>query len=400
MEKNIESKKLNKILLSLVITVKSYYQKIKDELILKTNLGIYTEEERNTFDLIRETQEYFNSYCDDYENSILVKLGLSSNRVSFEKVFYYDDKLLEKAKKTEFDDLSRFFIGNIVEREVYEKLAQKLEFAVTCDEKIPNIKLITKHGYLGLLNKLNKQEEFASNEMDKFLLEKKENGMVIAIDNSAGNMLTEKFKERELAIRYLQGENIDKLREEECKYEVRIYETEEDYKQGEPFQLNVFSDFEEAIQELKDTINLNHYFSGNIINQENGREEFCFYLDEENEKYCYIFKCDLEGHRGEIYKNQYLLVNNPNDLQTDFEIDLKGDFYFNCSCEIINPKLVQTISTIDELKQFCQIHNIEIPNEAIRKNGIVAGGEDGLVINNKLELLGWVEWVERFEEEI
>ena len=93
-------------------------------------------------------------------------------------------------------------------------------------------------------------------------------------------------------------------------------------------------------------------------------------------------------------------MNNPNDLQTDFEIDLKGDFYFNCSCEIINPKLVQTISTIDELKQFCQIHNIEIPNEAIRKNGIVAGGEDGLVINNKLELLGWVEWVERFEEEI
>ena len=78
------------------------------------------------------------------------------------------------------------------------------------------------------------------------------------------------------------------MREEECIYEVNIYETKEDYNQGEPFQLNVFSSLEEAKKQLEEIINFNHYYSGTVVNQETGDELYSFYLaqdlDEETEE--------------------------------------------------------------------------------------------------------------------
>lgn len=263
--------------------------------------------------------------------------------------------------------------------------------------KSNEIKTITKKQFDKLLDKLNNHEEFSFEEKDRFLLIDNTEDNFVAIDNNTGNMWTEEFKEKEYAVRYLQGEGIDKLRDEECKYEICIYETEQDYNKGEPFQLDVYSDLEDAKNELKRTINFNNYFSGNIINQQNGIEEFSYYSNKENEKYSYIFECTLESS-SKTYEHQLLLVKDPNDLETNFEIDLTGGFDFNCDYSVINPKLVQIVNSKDELQEFCQKHNIYIPENCMRKDGIIASGPNGLLINNNLEAIDWLENLE--EEEI
>ena len=70
------------------------------------------------------------------------------------------------------------------------------------------------------------------------------------------------------------------IREEECKYEVNIYETKEDYNKGEPFQLNVYSNLNEAINDLNNTIKFNNFYAGNVLNQETGEEEYSNIPDE------------------------------------------------------------------------------------------------------------------------
>lgn len=263
--------------------------------------------------------------------------------------------------------------------------------------KSENIKIITKEQFDRLIDKLNNHEEYTTEEKDCFLILDETDNNFVAIDNRSGNMWTEEFKEKEYAIRYLQGEEIDKLRDEECKYEVCVYETEEDYNKGEPFQLNVYSDLEEAKKELKQTIDFNNYFSGNITNQQNGIEEFSYYSNKEKEKYSYIFECTLESS-SKSYEHQFLLVKEPNDLRTNFEVDLTGGFEFNCEYNVINPKLVLIVNSKDELQEFCQKHNIDIPEYCIREDGLVASGPDGLLINNNLEAIDWLENIE--EEEI
>ena len=288
------------------------------------------------------------------------------------------------------------FFENDYQEIIEEQKLKEFENEVIQDK---DIKTITEKEFNILIEKLNNQEEFTDEEKQSFLMVDKKDDSFIAIDNRNGNMWTEEFKEKEYAIRYLQGEEIDKLRDEECKYEIRIYETEEDYNKGEPFQLNVYSDFEEAKNELKKTINFNNYFSGNIINQQNGIEEFSYYSNKETEKYSYIFECTLEAS-SKLYEHQFLLVKDPNDLETNFEIDLTGGFDFNCAYRVINPKLVQIINSKEELEDFCQKHNIDIPKYCIREDGIIASGPDGLLINNNLEAIDWLDNLELEKEEI
>ena len=133
------------------------------------------------------------------------------------------------------------FFENDYQEIIEEQKLKEFENEVIQDK---DIKTITEKEFNILIEKLNNQEEFTDEEKQSFLMVDKKDDSFIAIDNRNGNMWTEEFKEKEYAIRYLQGEEIDKLRDEECKYEIRIYETEEDYNKGEPFQLNVYSDFE------------------------------------------------------------------------------------------------------------------------------------------------------------
>lgn len=71
--------------------------------------------------------------------------------------------------------------------------------------------------------------------------------------------------------------HIDKLRDEECRYEVLIYETKEDYEQGEPFQENVYPDLDSAKNELKNIVKFNNYYAGRVEDQLTGEELDAFY---------------------------------------------------------------------------------------------------------------------------
>lgn len=274
-------------------------------------------------------------------------------------------------------------------------IRRKKHFAYAYDSYILDPRTITKEEYDRLIKKLDNKKEFTYEELDWFLLET--DNTFITIDNTSGEMFVEEFKDRTIAERYLKGENLDKLREEECKYEVSIYETEEDYNKGEPFQHNVYSDLDGAKKELITTINFNHYFAGNIVNQENGNEEFSFYLEQEKGLYRYIFECTLESN-DKKFEHQFLLVKEPNDLNTNLEIDLTGGFEFNCDFKVVEPKLVKVLDNLQDLFSFCYEHKIYIPKESMIFEGIVAGGENGLFINADLKPVDWMENIRNEEE--
>lgn len=274
-------------------------------------------------------------------------------------------------------------------------IRRKKHFAYEYDSYIIDPRSITKEEYNRLIEKLDNKEQFTYEELDWFLLETE--NIFITVDNTSGEMFVEEFKDRAIAERYLSGEDLDKLREEECKYEVSIYETEEDYNKGEPFQHNVYRDLEEAKKELINTINFNHYFAGNIVNQKSGNEEFSFYLEQEKGFYRYIFECTLESNN-KRFEHQYLLVKEPNDLNTNLEIDLTGGFQFNCDFEIINPKLIRVIENLQDLFSFCYEHKIYIPNDSLIFGGFVAGGGNGLFINGDLKPVDWIENIRSIED--
>lgn len=143
------------------------------------------------------------------------------------------------------------------------------------------VKLIAKEEFNNLYQKFENKQAFVKEELGKFLM--KENETYTAINNTSGNLYTEDFKNKTIALRYLNGEGIDKLRYEECRYEIGIYETKEDYEQGEPFQHNVVSDLNEAENTLNNLMKLNNYYSGFVLDQKTGIEEYAYYSDEQQE---------------------------------------------------------------------------------------------------------------------
>lgn len=121
-------------------------------------------------------------------------------------------------------------------------------------------------------------------------------------------------------------------------------------------------------------------------------------VEQDNEdRYKYIIKCTLQNNRDK-YENQYLLVKNPKELDTNFEIDLTGRFDFNCEYEVIDPIIVKEISSVKELLDFCKEQNIYIPETLIREDSIIAGGENGLLINDRLEPIDWLENIQEEDE--
>ena len=125
-------------------------------------------------------------------------------------------------------------------------LKKEKHFPYAYDREISDIRTITQEEYNKLLNKFDNDEEFSFDEQDCFLLKDSNNEKYIAVDNTTSNMWTEDFLEKEFAERYLKGEELDKLREEERNYEVKIYETQDDYDRGEPFQLDIYANLDEA----------------------------------------------------------------------------------------------------------------------------------------------------------
>lgn len=77
----------------------------------------------------------------------------------------------------------------------------------------------------------------------------------------------------------LEEENLEE-REKETRYKVAIYETKDDYEQGEPFQYELFSNLEEAEKELNRVMKKTNYYSGFVLDRKTGIEEYAYYSDE------------------------------------------------------------------------------------------------------------------------
>lgn len=154
------------------------------------------------------------------------------------------------------------------------------------DNEISDPETITIKEFDELFRKFEQMENRAGNlfneeEMNFFLL--KEGNSWTAINNLSGNLYTETFKSRNLALRFLEGEDLDILREEESRYKVSIYETEKDWEKGEPFVLDTTDNFEKAVELLNETMKRENYYSGLIFDTVTGIEERAYYSDKQQE---------------------------------------------------------------------------------------------------------------------
>jgi len=136
------------------------------------------------------------------------------------------------------------------------------------EKNIIDEKTIDEEKFNSLYNKFENNIKFEEDELQMFIIKNK--NCYTVIDNKTGKLYTEDFSEKEYAIRYINGEGIDSIRDDECKYEILIYNSKEDFEENEPFQHNVMSNLDSAKKELKDILNLNNYYAGFIYNQETG----------------------------------------------------------------------------------------------------------------------------------
>lgn len=253
-----------------------------------------------SYDETKIKQEELQTKLDKIENQILNMIPSNISKENFSNLINeirYDYHAKDNIENREMNMLNAFKQNNIKLCDTYlnkgvslDKIFQYIRnvgynnFCLDQQEffnKNFKVKLIIKEQFNNLYQKFENKQSFVKEELGKFLM--KENEIYTTIDNRFGNLHTEDFKDRILALRYLNGEGIDKLRDEECRYEIGIYETKEDYEQGEPFQHNVVSDLNEAENTLNNLMKLNNYYSGFVLDQKTGIEEYAYYSDEQQE---------------------------------------------------------------------------------------------------------------------
>lgn len=253
-----------------------------------------------SYDETKIKQEELQTKLNKIENQILNMIPSNISKENFSNLINeirYDYHAKDNRENREINMLNAFKQNNIKLCNIYlnkgvspDRIFQYIRnvgynnFCLDQQEffnKYFKVKLITKEEFNNLYQKFENKQSFVKEELGKFLM--KENEIYTTLDNRFGNLHTEDFKDRILALRYLNGEGIDKLRDEECRYEIGIYETKEDYEQGEPFQHNVVSDLNEAENTLNNLMKLNNYYSGFVLDQKTGIEEYAYYSDEQQE---------------------------------------------------------------------------------------------------------------------
>ena len=119
----------------------------------------------------------------------------------------------------------------------------------------------------------------------------------------------------------------------------------------------------------------------NLKDIENYREKMNKKVKEHNfekQDYKYIVKCDLSSN-DVVYMNQYLLVE---DVKTpsDLDVDLVGDCCFNCDYEILDPKIVAKIYSLEGLKKFCELNKIDINKNIDKEGNLMIGASKDMII--------------------
>lgn len=139
----------------------------------------------------------------------------------------------------------------------------------------------TKKLYDSLLGKIKNYDETKIKQEElQTKLNKIENQILNIIPS---NISKENFNNliNEIRYDYHAKDNIENR--EMSRYEIGIYETREDYEQGKPFQHDVVSDLNEAENTLNSLMKSNNYYSGFVLDQRTGIEEYAYYSDEQME---------------------------------------------------------------------------------------------------------------------
>lgn len=112
--------------------------------------------------------------------------------------------------------------------------------------------------------------------------------------------------------------------------------------------------------------------------------------------YKYIIQCDLSSDEA-IYINQFLLVENVN-VPSDYDVDLVGDCCFNCDFEILDPKIVAKVYSLEDVKKFCEINKIEINKNLDKEGNLIIGGSKDQIIANDMNRYDRERELERINE--
>ncbi len=85
------------------------------------------------------------------------------------------------------------------------------------------------------------------------------------------------------------------------------------------------------------------------------------------------------------YQESYLLTAD--EIDKSFEVDLTGDYFFN-ELKIVNRKTVETVKTLDDVRQFVNQYGLAFPE--YENGGILVGGSRDMLILPDLTF-GWAE---------
>ena len=150
-----------------------------------------------------------------------------------------------------------------------------------------------------------------------------------------------------------------------------------------------YKDVDKHIEEMK---KIYESFSDNEKPQWISLEDIENYKEKMNEKikernfekqdYKYIIKCDLSLN-STIYMDQYLLVED-DKTPSDLDVDLVGDCCFNCDCEILDPKTVAKVYSLEDVKKFCELNKIDIEKNIDKEGNLIIGASKDLIIANDM----------------
>ncbi len=195
------------------------------------------------------------------------------------------EKLFEEAERIGGKNLT--MVQGWLLKDLHNIRKQK-HYPYTHDREISEPRILREIDFEELLRKHEEKEEFMENEKDFYLIEYGKNTKYFTtVDNSTGELFTEDFDSIEKALKFIKSscnpDILEEIREKETRYKVSIYETKEDWEQGEPFVLDSFSDLEEADKQLTKTMKRENYYSGLVLDTVTGIEERAYYSDEMQE---------------------------------------------------------------------------------------------------------------------
>lgn len=105
----------------------------------------------------------------------------------------------------------------------------------------------------------------------------------------------------------------------------------------------------------------------------------------DSEKYKIILHCTLDN--GILtFEDSYVLIRNMNELDSELNIDIKGNFYYNTDFEIQDIKGIIHINNLDNLYKYCKYKDIQIDKKIITERGILVGAERDCILGNDLTL--------------